>query len=192
MGCTVTFHDRIGRERLADAVDPTPIDDALQLVESAVAETSRLALDARACEVELSFVADAEMTRLNFDHMRERGPTDVLSFPLHDWAVEGGRSVLSDEDGMEVARLLGGQTATLGMIRGEAKGVMRQAQAGNFREDVRTASAGAAFRQRIPEAEANAARTAPIGTSSWVRTASPAGTVVSSARTSCTQPSIER
>ena len=100
MGCIVRFHDRIGRERLVDAVDPTPIDDALQLLEYAVAETSRLALDARACEVELSFVADAEMTRLNFDHMRERGPTDVLSFPLHDWAVEGGRSVLGDEDGI--------------------------------------------------------------------------------------------
>ena len=100
MGCAVTFHDRIGRERLIAAVDPTPIDDALELVESAVAETSRLALGVRACEVELSLVADAEMTRLNFDHMRERGPTDVLSFPLHDWAVEGGRSVLSDEDGI--------------------------------------------------------------------------------------------
>ena len=100
MGCAVTFHDRIGRERLIAAVDPTPIDDALELIESAVAETSRLAPGGRACEVELSLVADAEMTRLNFDHMRERGPTDVLSFPLHDWAVEGGRSVLSDEDGI--------------------------------------------------------------------------------------------
>src|SRR5438445_5816506 len=100
MGCLVRFHDRIGRERLVDAVDPTPIDDALQLLEYAVAETSRLALDARACEVELSFVADAEMTRLNFDHMRERGPTDVLSFPLHDWVVEGGLSTLSDDDGI--------------------------------------------------------------------------------------------
>ena len=84
MGCQVTFHDRIGRERLAAAVEPTPVDAALELVESAVAETSRLALGARACEVELSFVADAEMTRLNFDHMGERSPTDVLSFPLAD------------------------------------------------------------------------------------------------------------
>ena len=100
MGCTVTFHDRIGRERLIAVVDPTSIDDALELIEFAIAETSRLALGGRACEVELSLVADAEMTRLNFDHMRERGPTDVLSFPLHDWAVEGGRSVLSDEDGI--------------------------------------------------------------------------------------------
>src|SRR6476661_1611722 len=100
MGCAVTFHDRIGRERLVDAVEPTPIDDALSLIESAVAETSRVALDARACEVELSFVADPEMTRLNFDHMRERGPTDVLSFPLHEWVVEGGHSTLSDDDGI--------------------------------------------------------------------------------------------
>ena len=100
MGCTVTFHDRIGRERLADAVEPMSVDDALALLESAIAETARIALDERACEVELSFVADPEMTRLNFDHMRERGPTDVLSFPLHQWSVERGRSMLSDDDGI--------------------------------------------------------------------------------------------
>ncbi len=40
------------------------------------------------------------MERLNFDHMGERGPTDVLSFPLHDWYVEDGRSRLTDEDGV--------------------------------------------------------------------------------------------
>jgi probable rRNA maturation factor len=127
MGCTVTFHDRIGRERLVDAVDPTPIDDALSLVESAVAETSRVALGARACEVELSFVADAEMTRLNFDHMRERGPTDVLSFPLHEWVVEGGRSTLSDDDGISPPGAL-----LLGDLVINVDQAVRQAAAGGW------------------------------------------------------------
>ena len=127
MGCTVTFHDRIGRERLVDAVDPTPIDAALQLVESAVAETSRVALDARACEVELSFVADPEMTRLNFDHMRERGPTDVLSFPLHEWVVEGGHSTLSDDDGISPPGAL-----LLGDVVIDVDQAVRQAAAGRW------------------------------------------------------------
>jgi len=127
MGCTVTFHDRIGRERLVDAVDPTPIDDALQLVESAVAETSRVALDARACEVELSFVADPEMTRLNFDHMRGRGPTDVLSFPLHEWVVEGGHSTLSDDDGISPPGAL-----LLGDVVIDVDQAVRQAAAGRW------------------------------------------------------------
>jgi probable rRNA maturation factor len=127
MGCTVTFHDRIGRERLVDAVDPTPIDEALDLIQSAVAETSRLALDARVCEVELSFVADAEMTRLNFDHMRERGPTDVLSFPLHDWVVEGGRSTLSDDDGISPPG-----TLLLGDVVIDVDQAVRQAASGGW------------------------------------------------------------
>jgi probable rRNA maturation factor len=127
MGCTVTFHDRIGRERLVDAVDPTPIDDAFSLVEAAVAETSRVALDERACEVELSFVADAEMTRLNFDHMRERGPTDVLSFPLHEWVVEGGRSTLSDDDGISPPGAL-----LLGDVVIDVDQAVRQAAAGSW------------------------------------------------------------
>ena len=38
------------------------------------------------------------MRHLNFDHMGERGPTDVLAFPLHEWSVDGGRSHLADED----------------------------------------------------------------------------------------------
>ena len=127
MGCQVTFHDRIGRERLAAAVEPTPVDAALELVESAVAETSRLALGARACEVELSFVADAEMTRLNFDHMGERNPTDVLSFPLHDWVVEGGRSTLSDEDGVSPPGAL-----LLGDVVIDVDQAVRQAAAGRW------------------------------------------------------------
>lgn len=127
MGCSVTFHDRIGRERLADAVDPIAPDEALRLVESAVAETSRLALGARACEVELSFVADPEMTRLNFDHMRERGPTDVLSFPLHDWVVEAGRSTLSDDDGISPPGAL-----LLGDVVIDVDQAVRQAAAGRW------------------------------------------------------------
>jgi len=127
MGCTVTFHDRIGRERFIDAVETTPIDDALELVESAVAETSRLALDARACEVEISFVADGEMTHLNFDHMRERSPTDVLSFPLHDWVVEGGRSMLSDDDGISPPGAL-----LLGDVVIDVDQAVRQAAAGGW------------------------------------------------------------
>jgi len=127
MGCQVTFHDRIGRERLAAAVEPTPVDAALEFVESAVAKTSRLALGARACEVELSFVADAEMTRLNFDHMGERNPTDVLSFPLHDWVVEGGRSTLSDEDGVSPPGAL-----LLGDVVIDVDQAVRQAAAGRW------------------------------------------------------------
>jgi probable rRNA maturation factor len=100
MGCTVTFHDRIGRDRLAAAVEPMLAGDALSLIEAAVAETTRAALGPSPCEVELSLVADPEMTRLNFDHMGERMPTDVLSFPLHDWEIEDGRSRLSEDDGV--------------------------------------------------------------------------------------------
>ncbi|HLY35307.1 MAG TPA: rRNA maturation RNase YbeY [Candidatus Limnocylindria bacterium] len=100
MGCTVTFHDRIGRERLASAVEPMAADDALALIDSALAETVRITFGARPCEIELSFVADPEMTRLNFDHMGEREPTDVLSFPLHDWQLDEGRSHLAEDDGV--------------------------------------------------------------------------------------------
>jgi probable rRNA maturation factor len=32
--------------------------------------------------------------------MGERGPTDVLSFPLHEWSVNGDGSRLSDDDGI--------------------------------------------------------------------------------------------
>src|SRR6266568_83697 len=100
MVCAVTIHDRVGRERIAAAVEPLTVEAALALVESAVEETVQLALDDGACEVEVSFVGDAEMSRLHFDHMGERGPTDVLSFPLHEWEVEGGRSLLSADDGV--------------------------------------------------------------------------------------------
>jgi len=99
MGCTVTFHDRIGPDRFANAVEPLEAGAALSLLESAVCETVKLAYGADA-EVELTLSGDAEMERLNFDHMGERGPTDVLSFPLHEWAVNGRESHLADDDGI--------------------------------------------------------------------------------------------
>ena len=100
MACAVTVHDRIGHERLASAFEPLAIDAGLELLESAVAETTQAAAGARGSEVELTLCGDAEMERLNFDHMGERGPTDVLSFPLHEWFVDAGRSHLTDDDGV--------------------------------------------------------------------------------------------
>lgn len=100
MACRVTVHDHVGRERLSAAVDPLDVDVALSLFEAAIAETARHTLDnGREVEVELTLCGDAEMQRLNFDHMGERGPTDVLGFPLHEWMVEEGRSHLADDDG---------------------------------------------------------------------------------------------
>jgi probable rRNA maturation factor len=99
MGCSVTFHDRIGRDRIATAVEPLEPDAALALLESAVCETVRAALNIESSEIELTLCGDAEMERLNFDHMGERGPTDVLSFPLHEWSVNGKGSSLADDDG---------------------------------------------------------------------------------------------
>jgi probable rRNA maturation factor len=99
MGCTVTIHDRLGHERLEPAVEPLSIEDAFALLESAVGETARV-VGLSGCEVELTLCGDAEMERLNFDHMGERGPTDVLSFPLHEWSVDGVHSHLADDDGV--------------------------------------------------------------------------------------------
>lgn len=100
MAYAVTIHDRIGHQRLATAVEPLSVEIASELLESAIGETARAAGRARGCEVELTLCGDAEMERLNFDHMGERGPTDVLSFPLHEWYVEEGRSHLTDDDGL--------------------------------------------------------------------------------------------
>src|SRR3990170_3960113 len=100
----VTLHDKVGRTRLAEAVEPLEVDIALAAVVAAAAEPMRAALAARPVEVELTLCGDAEMTRLNFDHMSERGPTDVLAFPLHEWTVENGHSHLADDDGRPGAR----------------------------------------------------------------------------------------
>ena len=100
MACTVRFHDRIGHDRIATAVEPLDADAGLALLEDAVSETVRAALGDAETEVELSLCGDHEMERLNFDHMGERGPTDVLSFPLHEWSVDGRHSRLADDDGV--------------------------------------------------------------------------------------------
>ncbi len=100
MGCTVTIHDRVGHDRLEQAVEPLGADASLELIESAVCETVQAAAGPMTAEVELTLAGDLEMERLNFDHMGERGPTDVLSFPLHEWALDGDRlSHIADDDG---------------------------------------------------------------------------------------------
>ena len=101
MGCTVTFHDRIGQDRIEQAVEPLGSEAALALIESAVCETVQVAVGGLSSEIELTLTGDVEMERLNFDHMGERGPTDVLSFPLHEWSLDGDQlSHLSDDDGV--------------------------------------------------------------------------------------------
>jgi probable rRNA maturation factor len=101
MGCTVTFHDRIGHDRIETAVEPLNAAAGIALLESAVTETVRRAVaDVPESEVELTICGDAEMERLNFDHMGERGPTDVLAFPLHEWAIESSGSRIADDDGV--------------------------------------------------------------------------------------------
>jgi probable rRNA maturation factor len=102
MDCAVTFHHRIGQERLAAAIAPQASEAFHALLESAIGEALRASLGATEVEieveVELTLCGDEEMTHLNFDHMGERGPTDVLAFPLHEWSVDGGHSHLADEE----------------------------------------------------------------------------------------------
>ena len=100
-GSSITFHDRIGRDRIESAVEPLSHDVAITLLEAAIAEAARTALGHRATEIEMTLCGDPKMERLNFDHMGERGPTDVLSFPLHDWSFDGdgGHAHLTDDDG---------------------------------------------------------------------------------------------
>ncbi|MGZ6300291.1 MAG: rRNA maturation RNase YbeY [Candidatus Limnocylindria bacterium] len=98
MGCVVTFHHRISQDRLTAAMAPHSTEAFHVLLESALAETTQAALGAQDVEIELTLNGDEEMTHLNFDHMGERGPTDVLAFPLHEWSVDMGHSHLADED----------------------------------------------------------------------------------------------
>jgi probable rRNA maturation factor len=102
MGLTVRLHDHVGAERLEGALEPLSLDAGEALLRSAMAETTRQALGAEAedAEVELTLCGDAEMERLNFDHMGERGVTDVLSIPLHEWSIDGLHSHRLDEDGV--------------------------------------------------------------------------------------------
>ena len=98
MGCVVTFHHRISQDRLTAAMEPQSSQAFHALLESALRETAVAALGEQDVEVELTLCGDEEMTHLNFDHMGERGPTDVLAFPLHEWSVDMGHSHLADED----------------------------------------------------------------------------------------------
>jgi probable rRNA maturation factor len=100
MECRVTFHDHYGRADLESAIEPMPVEALHDLLESAASETVRAALERGDVEVELTLCGDAEMERLNFDHMGERGPTDVLAFPLHEWSIDGRHSRLDDDDGI--------------------------------------------------------------------------------------------
>jgi probable rRNA maturation factor len=67
------------------------------------------------------------MTRLNFDHMGERGPTDVLAFPLHEWLVEAGHSKLADDDGIGPPGAM-----LLGDVIVDVDQAVRQASEGNW------------------------------------------------------------
>ena len=101
MACVVTFHHRISQDRLTAAMEPQTSEAFHRLLESALAETAEAAMGSRDVEIELTLCGDEEMTHLNFDHMGERGPTDVLSFPLHEWSLDGDQlSHLSDDDGV--------------------------------------------------------------------------------------------
>lgn len=124
----VTIHDKVGRVRLGEAVEPLAADLAAEVVTAAAAEAVRAALNGRAAEMELTICGDVEMTRLNFDHMGERGPTDVLAFPLHEWTVENGHSHLADEE-------LGGSSRgpfVLGDVVVDLDQAVRQAAEGDW------------------------------------------------------------
>ena len=123
MDTAVTFHDRVGHERLAAAVAPVDSARLHKLLESAVTLTARSALGDLDVEVELTLAGDAEMTRLNFDHMGERGPTDVLAFPLHQWRIDAGHSHLADDEGISPpgAMLLGDVVVDLDQAERQAR-----------------------------------------------------------------------
>jgi probable rRNA maturation factor len=127
MGCAVTFHDHIGRDQLEAAIEPITVGQLRELLESAVGETVNAAIGRADCELELTLSSDSEMERLNFDHMGERSPTDVLAFPLHEWTVDGPHSHLSDDDGISPpgATLLGDIVIDLDQA-------VRQASAGHW------------------------------------------------------------
>jgi probable rRNA maturation factor len=127
MECTVTFHDHIGRDALADAVQPMEVRALHELLESAISETARAALGRGEVEIELTLCSDAEMERLNFDHMGERGPTDVLAFPLHEWTLDGGHSRLADDDGFGPPGAM-----LLGDVVIDVEQAVRQASEGNW------------------------------------------------------------
>ncbi len=128
MDGSVTIHDRVGRDRLGAAFEPLSADEALRIIESAVRETVKTCLQDTHVDVELTLCSDPEMERLHFDHMGERGPTDVLSFPLHTWTVDGRHSHLDDEDGAVPP----GQPLVLGDIVIDLDQAVRQAVDGRW------------------------------------------------------------
>jgi probable rRNA maturation factor len=127
MGCEVTFHDHVGRDQLTAAIEPMQIEAVTSLLESAIDETVAVALGRQPCEVELTLCGDTEMERLNFDHMGDRSPTDVLSFPLHEWSIDGRHSHLADDDGVSPP----GATL-LGDVVLDVDQAVRQASAGGW------------------------------------------------------------
>ncbi|MGH2462400.1 MAG: rRNA maturation RNase YbeY [Candidatus Limnocylindria bacterium] len=128
----VTLHDKVGRSRLSEVFEPLEVDTALEVITAAAAETVHAALANRHAEVELTLCGDAEMTRLNFDHMSERGPTDVLAFPLHEWTVENGHSHLADEDGRPDGRPAARSPLMLGDVIIDVDQAVRQAAEGDW------------------------------------------------------------
>ncbi len=127
MVCGVTFHDRLGTDRLAGAIEPLDTGRLHELLEAAIDETIRAATGSDDVEVELTLCADPEMTRLNFDHMGERGPTDVLSFPLHEWEIDQGHSRMLDNDGTSPPGAL-----LLGDVAIDVDQAVRQAAGGGW------------------------------------------------------------
>jgi probable rRNA maturation factor len=127
MGCAVTFHDHVGHDQLEAAIEPITIRQLHELLESAIGETVHLALGRGDCEVEVTLSGDTEMERLNFDHMGDRSPTDVLAFPLHEWSVDGRHSHLADDDGFAPP----GATL-LGDVVVDVDQAVRQASAGDW------------------------------------------------------------
>ena len=128
MAGSVTIHDHVGRDRLAAAMEPLARDEALRIIETAVLETAKACLGPLPVDVELTLCADAEMERLNFDHMGERGATDVLAFPLHSWTVDAGRSHLDEDDGVGPP----GQAIVLGDLVIDLDQAVRQAVEGDW------------------------------------------------------------
>lgn len=128
MGCAVTFHHRIGQTRLTAAIAPQASEAFHALLESALTQTAHAALGANTdVEIELTLCGDDEMMHLNFDHMGERGPTDVLAFPLHEWSVDAGHSHLADDDAISPPGAL-----LLGDVVIDVDQAVRQAQEGGW------------------------------------------------------------
>ena len=125
---TVRIHDRVGRDRLATAVEPLSVEQALSVLEAAVRDAARECLGRIDVDVEVTLCTDAEMVRLNFDHMGERGPTDVLAFPLHSWTINGGRSHLDDDEATNPP----GRPLVLGDVVVDVDQAVRQAVEGGW------------------------------------------------------------